>query len=376
MDYLAGQARRARPRPAPHRRRDGQLLVLRRRLRLRCSATCPNARFADATGLVNWQRAVKSPAEIGYMRKRRPHRRGDARPHRREGPPRHPQVRPRRRDPRRRHPRRRRRSAATTRPSCRCSPPAPTPPPRTSPGTTSRCARARAPSSRSPAATTATTARCRAPSSSGARPRPSSTPRAATLEGMEAGLAAARPGNTCEDIAKAFFAVLAEARHRQGQPHRLLDRPQLPARLGRAHHEPAPRRPHRAAARHDLPLHDRPLARDHGPRDHRVDPDHRHRRRMPRRRPPQAHSSSTEHDPAALADHPDDRPRRPRRQPRLPAPALQPRRQRLGLGDDPDRRRPRRPRPDGAPHRRQPRRRVRGPARALRPRPHPRPGRR
>lgn len=29
----------------------------------------PNARFFDATGLVNWQRAVKSPAEIGYMRK-------------------------------------------------------------------------------------------------------------------------------------------------------------------------------------------------------------------------------------------------------------------------------------------------------------------
>jgi ectoine hydrolase len=30
----------------------------------------------------------------------------------------------------------------------------------------------------------------------------------ATLEGMEAGLAAARPGNTCEDIANAFFVVL------------------------------------------------------------------------------------------------------------------------------------------------------------------------
>ena len=29
----------------------------------------------------------------------------------------------------------------------------------------------------------------------------------ATLEGMEAGLAAAKPGNTCEDIANAFFAV-------------------------------------------------------------------------------------------------------------------------------------------------------------------------
>ena len=30
----------------------------------------------------------------------------------------------------------------------------------------------------------------------------------ATLEGMEAGLAAAKPGNTCEDIAIAFFAIL------------------------------------------------------------------------------------------------------------------------------------------------------------------------
>lgn len=32
---------------------------------------------------------------------------------------------------------------------------------------------------------------------------------AATLEGMEAGLEAARPGNTCDDVARAFFAVLA-----------------------------------------------------------------------------------------------------------------------------------------------------------------------
>jgi len=29
----------------------------------------PNARFTDATGLVNWQRAVKSPAELGLMHK-------------------------------------------------------------------------------------------------------------------------------------------------------------------------------------------------------------------------------------------------------------------------------------------------------------------
>jgi ectoine hydrolase len=29
----------------------------------------PNARFSDATGLVNWQRAVKSPTELEYMRR-------------------------------------------------------------------------------------------------------------------------------------------------------------------------------------------------------------------------------------------------------------------------------------------------------------------
>ena len=50
MDYLAGDARRARPRPAPHRRRDGQLLVLRRRLR----------------------RAAAQPAERPLRRRHRP----------------------------------------------------------------------------------------------------------------------------------------------------------------------------------------------------------------------------------------------------------------------------------------------------------------
>ena len=44
----------------------------------------------------------------------------------------------------------------------------------------------------------------------------------ATLEGMEAGLAAARPGNACEDIANAFFAVLKKYRivkdNRTGYP--------------------------------------------------------------------------------------------------------------------------------------------------------------
>ena len=109
----------------------------------------------------------------------------------------------------------------------------------------------------------------------------------ATLEGMEAGLAAARPGNTCEDIAARLFRRPRPAWHRQGQPHRLLDRPLLPARLGRAHHEPAPRRPHRAPPRHDLAFHDRSLAREHGPRDHREHPDHRDRRRVPGGRSPQ-----------------------------------------------------------------------------------------
>ena len=44
----------------------------------------------------------------------------------------------------------------------------------------------------------------------------------AVLEGMDAGLAAARPGNTCEDIANAFFAVLRrygiEKDNRTGYP--------------------------------------------------------------------------------------------------------------------------------------------------------------
>ena len=132
----------------------------------------------------------------------RPHRRGDARPHRRDRPPRHPQVRPRRRDPRRRHPRharvRRRlpgdRAAAALRRA--------TPPPRTSPGTTSRC--------RPGEGTFFEIAGCyhryHCPLSRtvflGKPTQEFLDAEAATLEGMEAGLAAARPGNTCEDIAK------------------------------------------------------------------------------------------------------------------------------------------------------------------------------
>ena len=209
MDYLAGDARRraastgsasasrwtttgSPPPPSPA-----------------CSGTCPNARFADATGLVNWQRAVKSPAEIGYMRKAA-----------RIVEAMHARIAETARVGIRKCDLVAEILAAGTRgvdgvggdypaivpllPSgARRFRPAP------HLGRQADARRARAPSSRSPAATTATTARCRAPSSSGKPTQAFLDAEAATLEGMEAGLAAARPGNTCEDIAKAFFAVLA-----------------------------------------------------------------------------------------------------------------------------------------------------------------------
>jgi ectoine hydrolase len=60
--------RRARPRQGAHRRRDGQLLVHRKSLR-GAQARAPNATFSDATGLVNWQRTVKSDNEIEFMQR-------------------------------------------------------------------------------------------------------------------------------------------------------------------------------------------------------------------------------------------------------------------------------------------------------------------
>ena len=61
----------------------------------------PNAKFKDSLSLVNWQRAVKSPAGDRIHEDRGPHRGGDARAHPREGRARHPQERSRRRDLRR-----------------------------------------------------------------------------------------------------------------------------------------------------------------------------------------------------------------------------------------------------------------------------------
>ncbi len=99
-------------------------------------------------------------------------------------------------------------SAATIPPSCRCCRRERMPPRRISPGTTSRCKanegtffeiagcykRYHCPLSRTVFLGKPTQAFLDAEK--------------ATLEGMEAGLAAAKPGNVCEDIANAFFAVL------------------------------------------------------------------------------------------------------------------------------------------------------------------------
>ncbi len=68
----------------------------------------PNARLVDATGLVNWQRAVKSEREITYIGRAAAHRRGDARAHPRAGRARAAEEPPDRRDLSYRHHRRRR----------------------------------------------------------------------------------------------------------------------------------------------------------------------------------------------------------------------------------------------------------------------------
>jgi ectoine hydrolase len=121
----------------------------------------------------------------------------------------------------------------------------------------------RAPSSRSPAATTATTCRCRARSFWASRRRPSSMPKRRRWKGWRQGSPPPGPAIPARTSPR-LLRRAEEIRHRQGQPHRLSDRPELSARLGRAHHVAAPRRPHRPATRHDLPFHDRPVARDMG----------------------------------------------------------------------------------------------------------------
>jgi ectoine hydrolase len=168
----------------------------------------PNARFQDATGLVNWQRAVKSPAEIGYMRKAA-----------RIVEAMHARIAELARPGIRKCDLVAEILAAGTRgtPEFGGDYPAIVPllpsgadasaphltwddkPMRAGEGTFFEVAgcyhRYHCPLSRTVFLGKPTQAFLDA--------------EAATLEGLEAGLAAARPGNTCEDIAKAFFAVLA-----------------------------------------------------------------------------------------------------------------------------------------------------------------------
>ena len=110
----------------------------------------------------------------------------------------------------------------------------------------------------------------------------------ALLEGLAAGLEVAKPGNTCEDIAAAFLGALKrhgiEKDTRNGYPIGLSYPPDwgertMSLRLGDDLG---------AAREHDLPFHARPLVRRLGPGDHREHRDHRHGHGDPGRRAPQA----------------------------------------------------------------------------------------
>jgi ectoine hydrolase len=241
---------RAPPPPAPRRaaratsasaardrRRDGQLLLQRRRAPAP-DRGLPDATFVDATGLVNWQRAVKSEQEIAYMRRaarivermHRAHLRADrARP---------AQERPRGRDLPRRH-----RGVAgadgyggdypaivpllpTGRRRLRAAPDLGRP----------VFEKGEAPSSRSPAATAATTPAVRTVFL-GTPPDGCAAPRKALLEGWRR--ASTRPGPATAPATSPTRLRRARARrHPPRRPLRLRHRPELPARLGRAHDQP------------------------------------------------------------------------------------------------------------------------------------------
>jgi ectoine hydrolase len=99
--------------------------------------------------------------------------------------------------------------------------------------------RARAPSSRSPAATSAITA---AVAHGLPRQADAGLPRCRKGDAGRHGGRSCR-GKTGQHLRghrQRLLRRAEEIRHRQGQPHRLPDRPVLSAGLGRAHHEPAP----------------------------------------------------------------------------------------------------------------------------------------
>ena len=197
----------------------------------------------------------------------------------------------------------------------------------------------------------------------------------AVLEGMEAGPCGRKARQCMRGHRQCVFRGAQALRHRQGQPHRLPDRPKLSAGLGRAHHEPAPRRQDGTPAGHDVPFHDRSVAREYGVGDHREHRHHRQGRRLPlQRAAPAVRESREQHAAhrAPLAHRSQRRLRRGRGAARISAPALQPGRLGVGLGDDSDHRGETRRGADGPAHRRQPWRRVRRSHRPVRPRPHSR----
>ena len=198
----------ARLRPDADRGRDGQLLLLGRRL-TRCSGVASRTpSFVDATGLVNWERAVKSPRELDYMRTAgrivtRMHERIEA-----IAEPGPAQERHRGRDP----PGRDRGAAGRGRRlsghHALASRPARMPQPPTSPGPTSRSAPGRGPSSRLRAAYRRYHCPLCRTVFLGEPPARVRRAEATLLEAMEEGLGRARAGNTCGDVAGAFFGTL------------------------------------------------------------------------------------------------------------------------------------------------------------------------
>jgi hypothetical protein len=178
----------------------------------------------------------------------------------------------------------------------------------------------------------------------------------AVLEGIEAGLEQAKTREPLRGYRQRVQRDAEQVRLRQGQPLRLCHRRVLPAGLGRADDELPARRHVGSAAGHDVPFHAGAVARRWRAGDHRADPDHRDRRRVFLHHAAPAFRQGL----TAWRRTRSSRPSRSTRTASITAsaPALQPRRFRLGLGDDPDQRDQERRRADGAGDRRQSRRRI------------------
>ncbi len=92
------------------------------------------------------------------------------------------------------------------------------------------------------------------------------------VDGIAAGLEAAKPGATCEDVEGAWRRTIAKHGIMKESRVGILDWPQLSPRLGRTHHEPPARRQVGAGAQYDVPLDRRHLDGRLGHRNQRVLP--------------------------------------------------------------------------------------------------------